>query len=140
MVRSQPAAVFFPNVLWGFMNNKIAIIDDDVEILTLMENILTSNGYDVRTYNDPIGVIDELREYLPSLILLDIHMPSKSGIDVLKEIKKDAVLKKIPVVMLTVEGNPSEIQMSLLYGANTYILKPAQGKDILEIVRNLLVV
>lgn len=122
------------------MNNKIAVIDDDVEILSLIENILSDNGYDVKTYSEPSGIIQELREYLPSLILLDIHMPSRSGIDVLKEIKKDPVLKKIPVVMLTVEGSLSEIQTSLLYGANTYILKPAQSKDILEIVRNLLVV
>ncbi|MCX7641918.1 MAG: response regulator [Elusimicrobiales bacterium] len=122
------------------MNNKIAVIDDDIGILNIIESILSSNGYDVRTYSEIVGIVEELRQYLPSLILLDIHMPSKSGIDVLKEIKKDPVLKKIPVVMLTVDGNPSEIQMSILYGANTYILKPAKEKDILEIVRNLLVV
>ncbi len=122
------------------MNNRIAIIDDDIAILELIENILKNNGYDTRAYNDNNNIIEELRSYLPSLILLDIHMPSKNGIEVLKEIKKDPVLKKIPVVMLTVDGSISEIQMSMLYGANTYILKPANEKDILDVVRSLLVV
>ncbi len=122
------------------MNNRIAIVDDDIAILELIENILKNNGYDTRAYSDNSSIIEELRSYLPSLILLDIHMPSKSGIEVLKEIKKDPVLKKIPVVMLTVDGSISEIQMSMLYGANTYILKPAKEKDILDVVRNLLVV
>lgn len=72
--------------------------------------------------------------------MLDIHMPHKSGIDLLKEIKTDAVLKKIPVVMLSVDGNPSEIHMSMLYGANTYILKPAKTEDILNVIRSILLV
>ncbi|MCX7905120.1 MAG: response regulator [Elusimicrobiales bacterium] len=122
------------------MSNKIAVIDDENSILEVIENILKSNGYDVKTYNESIGIIDKLREYLPSLILLDIHMPSKNGIEVLKEIRKDPVLKKIPVVMLTVDVSPADIQKSMLYGANTYILKPAKEKDILEVIRNLLIV
>lgn len=122
------------------MKSKIAIVDDDITILDLIQSILETNGYEVKAFSDTTNIIEELRIYLPALILLDIHMPSKSGIDVLKEIKKDPILKKIPVVMLTVEGSHSEIQMSLLYGANTYILKPAKEKDILEIVKNLLIV
>ncbi|MEF3279454.1 MAG: response regulator [Elusimicrobiota bacterium] len=122
------------------MENKIAIIDDDVDMLAVLDNVLKSNGYEVRCYNDPQYVVAKIREYLPSLIMLDMHMPKKSGIDVLKEIKADAVLKKIPVIMLTVEGNPSEIHLSMLYGANTYILKPAKTEEVLNIIKNILVV
>lgn len=122
------------------MKNKIAIIDDDQSMLELLETILKDKGYDVMCYNESVGAIDKLREYLPSLIMLDIHMPKKNGIELLKDIKSDAVLKKIPVVMLTVEGNPSEIELSMLYGANTYILKPASKEDILNIIENILIV
>lgn len=140
MVRSQPAAVFFSINFLGIMKNRIAVIDDDLTILSLIESILQSNGYEVKTFSEASNIIEGLRHYLPALVLLDLHMPSKSGIEVLKEIRKDPVLKKVPVVMLTVEGNPSEIQMSMLYGANTYILKPAKEKDILEVVKSLLIV
>ncbi|MBP7795856.1 MAG: response regulator [Elusimicrobiales bacterium] len=122
------------------MENKIAIVDDNESILASIESILKDNGYDVKCYNDPLGVVEKIREYLPSLIMLDIHMPGKNGIELLKEIKGDSVLKKIPVVMLTVEGSPSEIQLSMLYGANTYILKPAKKDDILNVVKNILIV
>lgn len=122
------------------MENKIAIVDDNESILMSIESVLKDNGYDVRCYSDPLGVVEKIREYLPSLIMLDIHMPGKNGIELLKEIKGDSVLKKIPVVMLTVEGSPSEIQLSMLYGANTYILKPAKKDDILNVVKNILIV
>ena len=122
------------------MKNRITIVDDDQSMLELLETILKDKGYEVDCYNESVGAVDKMRERLPSLIMLDIHMPKKNGIELLKDIKSDSVLKKIPVVMLTVEGNPSEIEMSMLYGANTYILKPASKEDILNIVENILIV
>jgi len=122
------------------MKNKIAIVDDDENMLELLSSVLTERGYEVSCYNESLQALGKMREYLPSLIMLDIHMPKKNGIELLKEIKSDSVLKKIPVVMLTVEGNPSEIEMSMLYGANTYILKPAKKEDILNIVEGIFAV
>ncbi len=120
------------------MKDKIVIIDDDVQMVEILKEVLTENGYKVFPFTDPQKVTDDIRKILPSLIMLDIHMPVKNGIEVLKEIKKDPVLKKIPVIMLTVEASPSEIELSLLHGANTYILKPAKKEDILNIVKNIL--
>jgi CheY-like chemotaxis protein len=120
------------------MRHKILIADDDISMLNLLETILKNKGYDVTAVSDGEEAVLKAKSQLPSLIMLDIHMPKKNGIEALKEIKSDSLLKQIPVIMLTVEGAPSEIQMAMLYGAATYITKPAKKDDILKILENYL--
>lgn len=121
------------------MEHKILIADDDIEMLNLLYEILSSVNYKVVKAEDGVKALEEARKELPSLIMLDIHMPNKNGIQTLKEIKSDPLLKNIPVIMLTVEGSPSDIQHCMIYGANTYITKPAKKDDILKTVRNQLI-
>lgn len=121
------------------MEHKILIADDDIEMLNLLSEILSSVNYKVVKAEDGVKALEEARKELPSLIMLDIHMPNKNGIQTLKEIKSDPLLKNIPVIMLTVEGSPSDIQHCMIYGANTYITKPAKKDDILKTVRNQLI-
>ncbi len=66
---------------------------------------------------------------MPALILLDIKLPKKSGMEVLKVIKEDENLKNIPVIMLTTSKNEEEIARSYSYGANSYITKPVTFKE-----------
>lgn len=122
----------------SIMEHKILIADDDIEMLNLLSEILSSENYKVLKAEDGVKALEEARKELPSLIMLDIHMPNKNGIQTLKEIKSDPLLKNIPVIMLTVEGSPSDIQHCMIYGANTYITKPAKKDDILKTVRNQL--
>ncbi len=121
------------------MEHKILIADDDSDMLRLLSEILTSENYKVITAEDGDLALKIAKAELPSLIMLDIHMPNKDGIQTLKEIKSDPLLKKVPVIMLTVEGSPSDIQHCMIYGANTYITKPARREDILETVKNQLI-
>lgn len=121
------------------MEHKILIADDDCEMLELLSEILTCQGYLVIIAHDGQEALIKAKKDLPSLIMLDIHMPNKNGIQTLKEIKSDPMLKNIPVIMLTVEGSPSDIQHCMIYGANTYITKPAKKEDVLKTVRSQLI-
>ena len=71
------------------------------------------------------------------LLFLDIRMPVMDGIQVLKKIKSDEVLKMIPVVMLTTTENPSEVEECYRYGCNFYIKKPVEYKVFVETIKNL---
>jgi CheY-like chemotaxis protein len=70
----------------------------------------------------------------PGLVLLDIHMPRKSGLEVLKEMKADPDLRRIPVVMLTSSTDEQDIVKSYEDGASTYITKPVGSQDLEQIL------
>lgn len=80
------------------------------------------------------GFEDEPR---PDLILLDLNLPRKTGIQVLKEIKKDENLRRIPVIILTTSDNDADILDSYNLHANAYIQKPIQFQEFIDIIRTI---
>ncbi len=73
----------------------------------------------------------------PELVLLDLNMPKKSGMEVLEAIKQDPALRTIPVVVLTTSHEPQHISRSYELGGNGYITKPQSYTELVEIMRNL---
>ncbi len=74
---------------------------------------------------------------LPGLILLDINMPKMSGLDVLRRIKSDNNLKKIPTVILTVSQKEEDIEKGYYYGCNSFIQKPVEFEKFVEVVKQI---
>ena len=101
---------------------KILIVEDDRAILTGLEDLLKSEGYEVCTAADGKEALRLYGTEKPTLILLDIMIPEKSGYDVCKEIrKKDPVT---PILMLTAKGQEVDKVVGLELGADDYIVKP----------------
>lgn len=80
---------------------KILIIDDDPDILTYVSEILQDNAYETSTAGDGAAGLASVREARPDLIILDLMMPRKSGIRFLNEIRQDATLRDIPIMVLS---------------------------------------
>lgn len=120
------------------VTSKILIADDDVEMLETLSSLLKEQGYEILTAENGMDAVAKIKHELPSLILLDIHMPYMDGIGVLKEIKSNKMTVHIPVIMLTVDANMSEIQHAIDCGAVTYITKPASKNEILKAVKGIL--
>ena len=120
------------------MNRKILIADDDAEMLELLGSMLEDEGYSVVRAENGAEAVDLARKELPSLVMLDIHMPRMDGLQACKAIKTDQVTKAIPVLMLTVEGSIKEIEQAIAYGAATYITKPSSRAEILKVVRSVI--
>jgi len=118
--------------------DRILIADDDPQMLDLLSTILEEEGFEViKTENGEEAVRASLKE-LPSLILLDIHMPKMDGLQACKTIKENPATMSIPVVMITVEGSLSEIRQAMGYGAKSYITKPSTKEEILGVVKSIL--
>ncbi|WP_446898063.1 response regulator [Clostridium sp. LBM24168] len=114
---------------------KILIVDDDENICEVIKMYVESAGYDVRIANDGKSAEEVFLEYKPDLVLLDIMLPNIDGIDVLKWIRKDF---ETPVIMLTAKGETFDKVLGLELGADDYIVKPFEAKEMLARIKAVL--
>ena len=121
------------------MSKKILVVDDEPNIVKLVESRLKASGYDVATAKDGQDAIAKAKQIKPDLILLDIMMPGMNGQEVLKELKKDASVSAIPVIMLTAKQETDDIVKSIVNGgAVDYIVKPFIATDFLKKINTAL--
>lgn len=104
--------------------------DDDPEILTLLSIRLTKRGYRVLEAADGIKTLHLARTERPDLVLLDVMMPGKNGWEVARELRSDATLLDIGILMLTAIGEKVNELTSPLYGADDYIDKPFEFAEL----------
>ncbi|MBE6065561.1 response regulator transcription factor [Clostridium cochlearium] len=120
------------------MNGKIAkilIVDDDENICEVIKMYLDNAGFDTKVSHDGKKAQDAFLEYNPDLVLLDIMLPSMDGIDVLKWIRRE---NQTPVIMLTAKGETFDKVLGLELGADDYIVKPFEPKELLARVKAVL--
>jgi DNA-binding response OmpR family regulator len=101
----------------------IALVEDDEILSKVMREELEDAGFSVRQAFDGEAGLSLVREMRPDLVLLDVVMPKKRGLDVLETIKSTPDLKDIPVIVLTMLGRDDDIKAGLALGANDYIVK-----------------
>lgn len=117
------------------MLNTILIIDDDVELGTLLKEFFESEDLRVRLAHDGRAGLDSARQPGLDLIVLDVMMPEMNGMDVLKELRKES---DIPVIMLTARGDDLDRIQGLELGADDYMPKPCNPRELLARIRAVL--
>jgi len=117
----------------------ILIADDQADNLTLLARYLENEGYGYIKAKDGFEALEKVRNELPDLVLLDINMPNKDGFAVLEEIRSDPAIQHIPVIILTATRlDPTEMQSGLNMGADDYITKPFDRRELLARIRTRL--
>lgn len=114
---------------------KVLVVDDDENIAEVIKMYLENSGYDTRVCYDGKEAQEGFLEYKPDLVLLDIMLPHIDGVDVLKWIRKDST---IPIIMLTAKGDTFDKVLALELGADDYIVKPFEPKELLARVKAVL--
>lgn len=109
----------------------ILAVDDDASILSLLERILTMEGYNVVTAGDGRTALEILERQQPALTILDVVMPFLNGFDVLARLRENS---EKPVIMLSARGEAASRDEARSAGANDYIIKPFNVRDILDSV------
>lgn len=120
------------------MKKKILLIDDDVLVLKTVRNLLTQQGYDVYCAKTANEAMEQLRKASPHLIVCDIRMPGKSGIDLIKELKKicqDENRPAVPFIFITGYASEDAPIEAIKLGAKDYILKPFDLDELTESIR-----
>ena len=103
--------------------SKILVIDDDRDMLKMLEAMLVLDGFSVSLCSDPDKAVSMASDELPDLILLDMVMPRKSGLDVMMEIRAKASTSRIPILFLSAVGEEAVV-VKALKGADDYVIKP----------------
>lgn len=99
-------------------------VDDDKTIRDIEVYTLTQTGFQAKGFSDGLSVLEALRSEKPELIVLDIMLPEKDGVEVLKEIRSNPNTRKIPVIMATAKGTEMDKIQGLDAGADDYLVKP----------------
>ncbi len=114
--------------------SKIMVIDDDVKLSDLIKDFLEPHKYRVVCFNNPINALNKIKSQKPDLIILDITMPEMDGFQVLTKIREDS---KIPVIMLTARGEVSDKIVGLELGADDYLAKPFEPRELLARIQSV---
>ena len=114
---------------------KILIVDDDENIADLIGLYLTKECFDTKIVNDGESALEAVSTYKPNIILLDIILPGIDGYEVLREVRKTSSL---PVIMLSAKGETFDKVLGLELGADDYIMKPFDSKEMVARVKAVL--
>lgn len=99
-------------------------VDDDNTIRDIEVYTLTQTGFEAKGFADGISMLEALKTEKPELIVLDIMLPGKDGVEILKEIRSNPETRKIPVIMATAKGTEMDKIQGLDTGADDYLVKP----------------
>jgi len=115
--------------------NKLLIVDDDYEIRVLLEQYLTTNGYTVLTAADGKAMWQQLEAHRVDLIVLDLMLPGTDGLELCRNLR---VQSQIPVIMLTARGDEMDRILGLEMGADDYLPKPFNPRELLARIKVIL--
>lgn len=115
--------------------SRIALVDDDRNILTSVSMTLEAEGYEVETYNDGQAALDAFTKRLPDMAVLDIKMPRMDGMELLQRLRQKTTM---PVIFLTSKDDEIDEVLGLRMGADDYVKKPFSQRLLVERIRALL--
>ena len=118
-------------------DRRVLVIEDEANILLSLRFVLEQAGYEVRAVTTGSEGLDELRQQRPDLLILDLMLPDFSGYEVCQQVRADAQLADLPILMLTARAQQAERHKGLEVGATEYVTKPFRVADLLARVGRL---
>ena len=110
---------------------RILVVDDEPDVTELLKYKLEQEGYQCEVLNDPLVFISMARDFQPHLIILDIMMPELNGLQLCRIARADQALQDVPVIFLTARGETEDRIKGLESGAEDYISKPFNTKELM---------
>jgi DNA-binding response OmpR family regulator len=120
------------------MAHKIVIADDEPNILISLDYLMKREGFEVVLARTGDEALEAIRREKPALVLLDVMMPGKSGLEVCQAVRADESLAGVKILMLTAKGRDTDVAQGLGVGADGYMTKPFSTKELAARVREML--
>jgi chemosensory pili system protein ChpA (sensor histidine kinase/response regulator) len=117
---------------------KVLIVDDSVTVRKVTSRFMERQGWEVTTAKDGIDAMNQLQDIYPDVVLLDIEMPKMDGFEVLKSVRRDPRLEKLPIIMITSRTGEKHKKQAFELGVNQYIGKPFQEASLMSTIDEVL--
>jgi two-component system alkaline phosphatase synthesis response regulator PhoP len=118
--------------------HKVLVVDDAPDIVRLVRDYLEHAGFSVLVASNGVDALRIARTERPDLIVLDLGLPGRDGLDVTRELRRDSSVASVPIVMLTARADESDKLVGLELGADDYVTKPFSAKELVARVRAVL--
>ncbi|WP_238369377.1 response regulator transcription factor [Heliomarina baculiformis] len=119
------------------MSRRVLLIEDEPNIIEAIRFLLTRDGWNVNTHSDGTDAVKVVQEAKPDLVILDMMLPGRSGMDILRDLREIVELAGLPVLMLTARGQSRDRDMAEKAGVSRFMTKPFSNTEVLTAVRDL---
>lgn len=119
------------------MGRRVLVIEDEANIVAAISFILARDGWDVRTHDHGADALEVIRSARPDLLILDVMLPGRTGIDILRCLRAEPDTAALPVLMLTARGQLRDRALAESSGASRFMAKPFSNTEMLASVRAL---
>lgn len=120
------------------MGRQVLVIEDEPNILEAIRFLLIREGWQVSAHSDGTDAVEVVCESKPDLLILDMMLPGRSGMDILRDLREIEDTRALPVLMLTARGQSRDRDMAEKAGVNRFMTKPFSNIEVLTAVRDLL--
>jgi two-component system phosphate regulon response regulator PhoB len=117
------------------MSRKVAVVEDEAELASLIEYNLTRGGFDVKLLNGTGDTLQQLENWQPDLVVLDVMLPGQDGFDLCRRIRQNAKLGRMPVIFLTARSDEVDRVLGLEIGGDDYITKPFSPRELVARIK-----
>ena len=117
--------------------NKVLVVDDSKTELMFLTELLSKNGFAVKTAENAEEAFRRLAEEKPELILMDVVMPGQNGFQLTRAISRDPLYSDIPIIMCTSKNQETDRVWGMRQGARDYITKPVNGEELMSKINAL---
>ena len=117
------------------MSKKVAVVEDEAELASLIEYNLTRGGFQVNLLNGSGATLQELETWQPDLIVLDVMLPGQDGFDLCRQIRQTGKLARTPIVFLTARSDEVDRVLGLEIGGDDYITKPFSPRELVARIK-----
>ncbi|KAE9631487.1 response regulator transcription factor [Parasedimentitalea maritima] len=119
------------------MGRHVVLIEDEPNIIEAIRFLLTREGWTVEAHSDGQDAIEVIKAAKPDLVILDLMLPGKSGMEIIKDLREQEKMTQLPVLMLTARGQARDREMAEKAGVSRFMTKPFSNTEVLAAVRDL---
>ncbi len=119
------------------MGKHVLLLEDEENIVEAIRFLLMRDGWHVEAHGEGRTALDRIIERTPDVLILDLMLPGRSGLDILRDMRADERVNHVPVLMLTARGQDQDRVLAETAGVNRFMTKPFANSDVLQAVREM---